>query len=108
MTIYAAGRDLMRARNAEWHETYTMPSLWKCYKPSRENHGSYFFDWTTADEVAWKNFYQRLDAADQRLQERSAAASPPAPTPASSTDSTASPTSEELELLQEAGFTRWR
>ena len=25
MTIYAAGRDVMRARNADWHEEYTLP-----------------------------------------------------------------------------------
>ena len=28
------------------------------YTPSRVNHGSYYFDWTTADEIAWRNFYQ--------------------------------------------------
>ena len=26
-------------------------------QPSRTNHGSYFWDWTTADEVAWRRFY---------------------------------------------------
>ena len=48
----------MRARTADWHEKYTLPSLWEFYTPSRVNHGSYFYDWTTADEVAWKNFYR--------------------------------------------------
>ena len=48
----------MRARNADWHQTYTMPQLWN-YFQSRTNHGSYFYDWTTENEVAWKNFYQR-------------------------------------------------
>ena len=57
MTIYSAGRDLMRARTADWHEKYTLPSLWDFYEPSRKSHGSYWFYWTTADEVAWKNFY---------------------------------------------------
>ena len=28
------------------------------YAPSRTNHGAYWFDWTTEDEVAWRNFYQ--------------------------------------------------
>ena len=28
------------------------------YTPSRTAHGSYWFDWTTEDEVAWRNFYQ--------------------------------------------------
>ncbi len=58
LTIYSAGRDLMRARMAEWHEKYTLPSLWDFYEPSRANHGSYWYYWTTHDEVAWRNFYQ--------------------------------------------------
>ena len=59
MTAYLAGRDVMRARNADWHEKYTLPSLWDFYAPSRVNHGSYYFDWTTADEIAWKAFYRK-------------------------------------------------
>ena len=58
MTIYSAGRDVMRARTADWHDEYTLPSLMDFYEPSRESHGSYWFDWTTADEIAWKNFYR--------------------------------------------------
>jgi imidazolonepropionase-like amidohydrolase len=59
MTIYEASRDVMRAREAEWHEDYTLPSQWEFYQPSLEAHGSYWYDWTTEDEVAWKNFYIR-------------------------------------------------
>ena len=58
LTIYEASRDLMRARTAEWHEKYTLPSLWKFYQPSRVAHGSYWFDWTTQDEIEWKNNYR--------------------------------------------------
>jgi imidazolonepropionase-like amidohydrolase len=58
MTIYSAGRDVMRMRNADWHDTYTLPSLMNFYAPSRSSHGSYWFDWTTEDEIAWRNFYQ--------------------------------------------------
>ena len=57
-TIYEASRDLMRAMRAEWHEKYTLPSLWKFYQPNRKAHGSYWFDWTTRDEVEWKNNYR--------------------------------------------------
>lgn len=57
-SIYSAGRDLMRARTAEWHDRYTLPSLMDFYEPSRRNHGSYWYNWTTWDEVAWRNFYQ--------------------------------------------------
>lgn len=55
--IYAASRDLMRARTAEWHSTYTTPQLWSYFQSSRDNHGSYFFDWSTENEFAWKRFY---------------------------------------------------
>ncbi|MGC4251635.1 MAG: amidohydrolase family protein [Sphingobium sp.] len=60
MTIYAASRDLMHARNADWHASYTMPQLWNFFQSSRENHGSYFFDWTTEREVRWRNFYGKF------------------------------------------------
>ena len=56
--IYDANRDLQRARRAEWHETYTLPSLWKYYEPSRESHGSYWQSWGTEQEVEWKNNYR--------------------------------------------------
>ncbi|HEX9795214.1 MAG TPA: amidohydrolase family protein, partial [Planctomycetota bacterium] len=58
LTIYEASRDLQRARRAEWHELYTLPSLWDFYQPSRNAHGSYWFDWTTADEIAWKENFR--------------------------------------------------
>jgi imidazolonepropionase-like amidohydrolase len=58
LTIYEASRDLMRARRAEWHDEYTLPSLWAFYAPSRNAHGSYWFDWTTEDEIAWKDNYR--------------------------------------------------
>lgn len=57
-TIYEASRDLMRAMRAEWHDKYTLPSLWRFYQPSRAAHGSYWFDWTTRDEIEWKNNYR--------------------------------------------------
>ncbi|MGE0178779.1 MAG: amidohydrolase family protein [Sphingomonas sp.] len=56
--IYSAGRDVMRARTAEWHDRYTLPSLMRFFQPSRVHHGSYFWDWTTEDEIAWRRFYQ--------------------------------------------------
>ncbi|WP_035464617.1 amidohydrolase family protein [Algoriphagus vanfongensis] len=56
--IYEANRDLMRARTAEWHDVYTLPSLWRFYSPSRQSHGSYWFDWTTEEELQWKENYR--------------------------------------------------
>ena len=52
--IYEASRDLQRARRAEWHDEYTLPSLWEFYQPSRISHGSYWHFWGTEQEVSWK------------------------------------------------------
>ncbi len=93
----------MRARNADWHEQYTLPSLWDYYEPDREDHGSYYYDWTTWEEVAWKNFYrtwmQFLDDykdAGGRVTVSSDAGF--------IYNLFGFSTVEEMELLQEAGF----
>jgi hypothetical protein len=56
--IYEASRDLQRARRAEWHEEYTLPSLWDFYQPSNISHGSYWHSWGTEQEVAWRENYR--------------------------------------------------
>ena len=56
--IYEANRELMLARRAEWHDEYTLPSLWKFYQPSRVSHGSHWHYWGTEQEVAWKENYR--------------------------------------------------
>lgn len=56
--IYEASRDLMRARRAEWHEDYTLPSLWKFYEPSKMSHGSYWHYWGTEQEIEWKQNFK--------------------------------------------------
>ncbi|MFC7959147.1 amidohydrolase family protein [Rhodococcoides kroppenstedtii] len=53
--VYAAARDAERARTRPWHEAYTTARLDNYFTPSCERHGSFFFDWGTEEEVAWKN-----------------------------------------------------
>lgn len=102
-TIYNASRDLMRARNADWNDTYTMPQLWDFFQSSRENHGSYFFDWTTKHEVQWKQFYKRFMTLINDYKNMGGRVT-------TGTDSGfifktyGFGYPEELELLQEAGF----
>ena len=104
MTTYLTGRDVMKRMTAPWHAKYTLPSQMAFYEPSRTNHGAYFYNWTTEDEVAWRNFYrvwmQFLN--DYKNMGGRVTASSDAGfiynTPGFSTI-------EELELLQEAGFT---
>jgi len=56
--IYEANRELMLARRAEWHDEYTLPAVWRFYGPSRISHGSYWLNWGTEQEVAWKENYR--------------------------------------------------
>jgi imidazolonepropionase-like amidohydrolase len=103
MVTYVTGRDMVHHMNAPWHEKYTLPTLMDFYTPSREAHGSYWFYWTTADEIAWKNFYRvwMMFLNDYKNMGGRVTASSDAGfiynTPGFSTI-------EELEMLQEAGF----
>ena len=103
MTAYLASRDVMRARRADWMDEYVLPSLWDFYEPSRENHGSYYYDWTTWDEVAWKNFYRVWMAFLDDYKDAGGRVTV-------SSDAgyiynlMGFSTIEEMELLQEAGF----
>lgn len=56
--IYEASRDLQRAEHQPQFKDYLHPALEKFFRPSRDNHGSYFFGWTTTDEVFWKQNYR--------------------------------------------------
>lgn len=58
-TIYEASRDLMRARNADWMDEYVPPYMARAFEANPEIHGSFFFDWTTQQEIDWKRNYQR-------------------------------------------------
>jgi imidazolonepropionase-like amidohydrolase len=103
MTAYLASRDVMRARTADWHDRYTLPTQWDFYEPSRLNHGSYYYNWTAWDEIAWKNFYrvwmQMLD--DYKDMGGRVTVSSDA---GYIYNLYGLSTIEEMELLQEAGF----
>jgi len=104
LNIYSASRDLMRARNADWHARYTLPSLRGFFQPSRVNHGSYFYDWTTAKEIAWRRFYgpyMRLMNDYKNMGGLVTVGSDPGYIH----QSWGFPYIQELEMLQEAGFT---
>ena len=55
---YLANRDLMALRRAEWHDEYTLPTLWNYYTPNRGAHGSYWFSWGTELEIQWKENFK--------------------------------------------------
>jgi imidazolonepropionase-like amidohydrolase len=103
MTAYLASREVMYRRQAEWHDRYTLPSLWDFYQPSRAAHGSYWFYWTTWDEVAWKNFYRVWMELLDDYKDRGGRV-----TVSSDAgfiyNTYGFSTIQEMELLQEAGF----
>jgi imidazolonepropionase-like amidohydrolase len=103
MVAYLTGRDVAKRMAAPWHEKYTLPSLWDYYTPDRSNHGSYFYYWTTWDEVAWKNFYRVWLEFINEYKNLGGRVTPSSDagfiynTPGFSTI-------EEMEMFQEAGF----
>lgn len=56
--VYEANRDLTRAQNLPWFEEYAMPNVLAFFEPDSDRHGSYHFDWTTTDEIMWRNNYR--------------------------------------------------
>ncbi|SJM63874.1 amidohydrolase family protein [Gulosibacter sp. 10] len=56
--VYNAARDAERARNREWVREYVSPRLARFFTPCAHRHGSFFADWTTEDEVLWKEQYR--------------------------------------------------
>jgi len=57
-SIYEASRDLVRAQNQPWFRDYLHPSMEEYFKGSVENHGSYFFGWTSTQEANWRKQYR--------------------------------------------------
>ena len=112
--IYSASRDVMRARSFDWHERYTLPSLMDFYAPSATNHGSYYKDWTSEDEVAWRGFYAKWFDLVKDFHDRGGrvtagsdpGASPQAPTLGISTRPGASPISASSRCCAKRVFPR--
>ena len=100
---YETTRDFMRMARAEWHDEYTLPSLWRFYQPNREKHASYWYYWTTEIEVEWKENYRLWMAFVNEYKNRGGRV-------AVGSDSGYSYNLygygfvRELELLREAGF----
>ncbi|MFC3195062.1 amidohydrolase family protein [Marinicella sediminis] len=58
LVIYEASRDLQRAISSPWFKDYLHPGLERFFQPNADSHGSFFWGWTSTDEVFWKNNYQ--------------------------------------------------
>lgn len=56
--IYESSRDFQRARTQPWFDEYLHPAVREYFKPNPKHHGSYQWNWTTADEVYWRENYR--------------------------------------------------
>jgi hypothetical protein len=106
-TIYEASRDVMRARNADWMDDYVPGYMARAFEPNPEIHGSYFFDWTTQHEIDWKRNF-RAGCTSSTTTRTPAARGDRAPTRASSTRSTALPTSASWSCCRRPASIPWR
>ncbi|MCJ7753933.1 MAG: amidohydrolase family protein, partial [Thermoanaerobaculales bacterium] len=70
LTIYEATRDIARAANQPWFPDILHPTLENYFTPDLTSHGSFYMEWTTQDEVEWKNNYQLWFAALREFAER--------------------------------------
>ena len=59
LALYEANRDLMRAWRAEWHDDYTLPSLWDSFRPDPRRHATHFHAWSGEHEATWRDNYRR-------------------------------------------------
>lgn len=58
LVIYEANRDLLRAMNQPWFKDYLHPAVEEYFKPNPSYHGSYQWNWSTTDEVFWRQNYR--------------------------------------------------
>ncbi len=69
LSIYEASRDAEKAQNQPYFRDYLHPSLAAFFEPNLANHGSYFTNWTTEDEVYWKENFRIWMGALKRFGE---------------------------------------
>jgi hypothetical protein len=68
--VYEANRDLERARSLPWFADYALPQVYANFEPDPKRHGSYHVDWTTADELRWRDNMQRWMRAVREFARR--------------------------------------
>jgi hypothetical protein len=57
-SIYEAARDRDKAENQPYFAEFLHPSLRAFFQPNLQHHGSFFVEWTTEDEIYWKENYR--------------------------------------------------
>lgn len=55
---HLASRDLEHARGRRYHRDYTTARLQRFFTPGAGHHGSFFADWGSVEESAWRKNYR--------------------------------------------------
>ncbi|MBI4541122.1 MAG: amidohydrolase family protein [Gemmatimonadetes bacterium] len=58
-SVYEDQTDLARAKSLPWLDRYALPVILEDWKPSEAVHGSFYFEWTSADEAAWGRLFTK-------------------------------------------------
>jgi hypothetical protein len=56
-SVYEDRTDLSRAKTLPWLEPYAVPFLLARWRPTAEVHGSFYSEWTSADEAVWGRLF---------------------------------------------------
>ena len=97
----------MRAMRAEWHDRYTLPVALEMVRAEPRAHGSYWFDWTTPDEIEWKNNYRLWMTFVNEYKNRGGRVTTGSDS-GSSTSSMASTTSASSSCCRKRASIRWK
>jgi predicted amidohydrolase len=102
-SVYEDQTDLTRARTLPWLEAYTWPSIMANWTPNPDVHGSFYFEWTSADEAAWSRLFIRWLPWVNEFKNRGGHVAVGSDT-GTSYHLYGFGTIRELELMQRAGF----
>jgi len=102
-SVYEDQTDLARARNLPWLDRYAHPVLMERWQPNPEVHGSFFFEWTSADEQAWARMFLKWLPWVDHFKDRGGRVAVGSDT-GTSYHLYGFGTVRELELMQRAGF----
>jgi dihydroorotase-like cyclic amidohydrolase len=56
-SVYEVHRDYVGVSRQEWNDEYLHPALRRIYMPGDGRYNTEFADWSTEDEVTWRNIF---------------------------------------------------
>lgn len=101
--VYVGLRDAERVQSSYWHREFTSPMLWDYWQPHSGAHGSFFTEWGTEQETAWRSNFTLWMAFVKDFHDRGGRVTV-GTDPGSIFTLFGFAFAQELELLREAGL----